>query len=961
MKTLTKYFTLTMLVLITALSSKAQMNITFPEVLFTNAKSIGKGLKSEVIMNRVIELLDNAPATSSVHISIYMISHAGVISAIQRADTRGVNLHLIVDVSRSSSIDANKAALITLKATLSPNAELIEMVNDCDASAINHNKFALFSKINTTTGVAQNVTFQTSHNFITSGPVKAQDALIFNDVNLYNAYLANWNVLKSFSSSGMKNGYTYSEYNDASKGITVQFLPRRAGGAWTGADNIVENLNAITDVSNATIRLVMSDWDDSRPAVINKLMDLQTQGASIEVIAKTAAGIQTRAKLNQMKQNGAFVKIFNSTDDTQPTTEVHSKWMTIEGTWKGEANAKIVITGTHNFTFGALQTNNEILFYLKNSPLYANYLNYFNELKAVESTFNLLAWDLSASKTNDISKSSTATQGGINTSMLARGAGLAYSNINYGFGSKRLLQDASVLPSTKAAAVQNDEYFEFTASAKAGYALSLSTLDFMSRRSSSAAPKTYRWKYSLDGINFIEIGTADVNTIGITGGDFGVSQPTITLSSVAALQNVPSGTTVTFRLYFWGATTIASTFGLGAGTTDNVNILELGGSVAPSGTPPIVAWQFATSGLSNGNSKGDELTYNATTTKTGLNTPVLTRGVGITQTGLVRGFSSTPAIVTLTKAAAAVNNTYFQFEIKPKSGYAASLSQLEATLRKSSSGGSTYRWKYSLDGTNFIDIGTTDGEITDANVEGISQAPLDLSTIPALQNIAFGTTVTFRLYVWNLKTVGSGTFAIGKSGNAIDNAIAIIGTVKSANLPVTLTRFGGKNENNGIKLSWSTASETNNSHFDLMRSANGISFTKLATITGSGTTNNSTSYSYLDHSPSPGVNYYQLEQVDYDGKSERSSIIAINSGLTPTTLKVALNTDRSAVKISVYDFLGGKSSLILYDITGNKVISENVFLEKGASEFSRRVNLQKGVYVIVLKTATENKSAKFIY
>lgn len=75
-------------------------------------------------------------------------------------------------------------------------------------------------------------------------------------------------------------------------------------------------------------------------------------------------------------------------------------------------------------------------------------------------------------------------------------------------------------------------------------------------------------------------------------------------------------------------------------------------------------------------------------------------------------------------------------------------------VRRSNSGPTTGQWQYSIDGGAFIDIGTsiTWGGTTSSS--GNSQSVIDLTGISALQAVADGSTVTFRVSNWG--ATGSG-------------------------------------------------------------------------------------------------------------------------------------------------------------------------------------------------------------
>ena len=80
-------------------------------------------------------------------------------------------------------------------------------------------------------------------------------------------------------------------------------------------------------------------------------------------------------------------------------------------------------------------------------------------------------------------------------------------------------------------------------------------------------------------------------------------------------------------------------------------------------------------------------------------------------------------------------------------------------------------------------------------------------------------------------------------------------------LPVELINFKAALIENVININWITASETNNSHFEIERSSDGIEFSRIGTIAGHGTTIEVQTYEFMDIIPQKGVNYYRLKQV----------------------------------------------------------------------------------------------------
>ncbi|MCB0641472.1 MAG: T9SS type A sorting domain-containing protein, partial [Phaeodactylibacter sp.] len=94
-------------------------------------------------------------------------------------------------------------------------------------------------------------------------------------------------------------------------------------------------------------------------------------------------------------------------------------------------------------------------------------------------------------------------------------------------------------------------------------------------------------------------------------------------------------------------------------------------------------------------------------------------------------------------------------------------------------------------------------------------------------------------------------------------------------VPVELFDFSAEIEETQVRLIWQTATELNNSHFEVEWSVNGIAFEKIGAVQGHGTTAEVQRYELLHEQPANGVNYYRLRQVDFDGQFEYSDIRSV--------------------------------------------------------------------------------------
>jgi hypothetical protein len=95
-------------------------------------------------------------------------------------------------------------------------------------------------------------------------------------------------------------------------------------------------------------------------------------------------------------------------------------------------------------------------------------------------------------------------------------------------------------------------------------------------------------------------------------------------------------------------------------------------------------------------------------------------------------------------------------------------------------------------------------------------------------------------------------------------------------LPIELLAFDAELEGaQHVRVTWTTATETNNAYFTVERSSDGVDFIPIARVEGAGTTQQTNHYVWLDREPLDGLSYYRLVQTDIDGSLTRSSVDAV--------------------------------------------------------------------------------------
>jgi len=92
------------------------------------------------------------------------------------------------------------------------------------------------------------------------------------------------------------------------------------------------------------------------------------------------------------------------------------------------------------------------------------------------------------------------------------------------------------------------------------------------------------------------------------------------------------------------------------------------------------------------------------------------------------------------------------------------------------------------------------------------------------------------------------------------------GRLEICNLPIELVEFKAQAITAGTLLGWKTATENNNNYFEVQHATDENSeFKTMGRVDGSGTTNTTSSYTFLHTNPVIGNNYYRLKQVDMNG------------------------------------------------------------------------------------------------
>lgn len=147
-------------------------------------------------------------------------------------------------------------------------------------------------------------------------------------------------------------------------------------------------------------------------------------------------------------------------------------------------------------------------------------------------------------------------------------------------------------------------------------------------------------------------------------------------------------------------------------------------------------------------------------------------------------------------------------------------------------------------------------------------------------------------------------------------------------VPVELTSFTANVVEGNVVLNWITATELNNTGFDVERcalSAERQAWETIGFVKGNGTSTEVHNYSFADQNPFVGKSYYRLKQIDFDGTYTYSNIAEVDFVLPVqfsleqnypnpfnpvTSIKYAIS-DKQFVQLKIFDLIGNEVATLV--------------------------------------------------
>jgi hypothetical protein len=211
---------------------------------------------------------------------------------------------------------------------------------------------------------------------------------------------------------------------------------------------------------------------------------------------------------------------------------------------------------------------------------------------------------------------------------------------------------------------------------------------------------------------------------------------------------------------------------------------------------------------------------------------------------------------------------------------------------------------------------------------------------------------------------GTPTGNVTTTGNLTSNSVSSFTRFtfgsKTFPLPLTLVRFTAIRQHNYTKVSWTTTSEQNVSHFVVERSDNGIHFYSIGQLPARNS-GNLENYSLDDVKVIHGTAWYRLRSVDLDTRESISKIVSITIQNDDQGLVLMNNPVKDKIMLRAGSDLMGKFEYKLYSPAGQQVQQGMLNIQNSSTqEITLQSQLPSGTYMLHITNGYRSFEYKLI-
>ncbi|RYZ57159.1 MAG: T9SS type A sorting domain-containing protein [Chitinophagaceae bacterium] len=175
-------------------------------------------------------------------------------------------------------------------------------------------------------------------------------------------------------------------------------------------------------------------------------------------------------------------------------------------------------------------------------------------------------------------------------------------------------------------------------------------------------------------------------------------------------------------------------------------------------------------------------------------------------------------------------------------------------------------------------------------------------------------------------------------------------------LPVRMTELSAVRKGNVVDIAWNSHQEENVSLYEIERSRDGVTFSRVGVVTATGSGQARLNYGWQDVQPLQGFNFYRIKSVDKDKKFAYSTVVAV--GPVKMLQKIAVSPNPvtgQAVQVQFTSTQTSQVELVLFNNAGQRVLSK-IVIGTGTMQrenFELPAGLPGGIYTLYVGNSKE--------
>ena len=342
-------------------------------------RPIGTVSEQRAIFRQLGRAINSTPPGATIRFAVFSFNWQQIASSLIRAYHRGVNVQLVFDAHAVYPQEKRLQKVLGTKPWKSSFVRLCSHSCRGVSGGNMHDKIFLFSHV----GSADNVVMVGSDNLTGYNAERQWSDMytVVGDAPLYWTYAGVFDQLKQ--DRPVSTPYIRADVD----GYEAQFYPYP--GTTEATDPLTLMLSKVQCTATnpdgspyidpttgaplrTSLRISQHAWNGSRGKYLaRQVATLQRSGCDVAVIYGVGMGLAVKSILQ-----GAGVPMSGG---TVKGVRTHQKTLLVSGMYDGDPQARIVFTGSHNWTNGALRRD-ETIFKITGQQAYDQYLANWNDI-----------------------------------------------------------------------------------------------------------------------------------------------------------------------------------------------------------------------------------------------------------------------------------------------------------------------------------------------------------------------------------------------------------------------------------------------------------------------------------------------------------------------------------------------------------------------------------------------------